>query len=194
MSERSTRHDIMSIARDLMAEQGVERTTMLQVARKAGSSKETLYNWFGNKEGLIEAICLREADVINDRLRVALASETGTLTDTLEQLGVGLLTTLLSDWSLAINRAAMQSPRLARILLKSGRFVVGPMVAAYLENQAERHHLTIESGEQAFQQFFGLLMRDYQIRALLFNVGLDPSDYAEHARRATDQFLSLLRS
>lgn len=194
MTERSTREDIMSIARDLIAENGVEKTSMLEVAQRAGSSKETLYNWFGNKEGLIEAICLREAAEISSRLERALTSEDADFVSTLEQLGVGLLSTLLSDWSLAINRGAMQSPKLSVTLLSSGRFAVGPMVARYLETHASRHNLALSSGEAGFQQFFGLLMQDFQIRALLFDQAISPDEYPSHAREATNRFLKLLKS
>jgi AcrR family transcriptional regulator len=48
-----TREAIVESARDLFLEQGYGRTTMAQVAARAGVSVETIYNAFGNKATLL---------------------------------------------------------------------------------------------------------------------------------------------
>ncbi len=40
----------------LLAEKGYKGTSMLAVAKAAGASNETMYNWYGNKQGLLAAM------------------------------------------------------------------------------------------------------------------------------------------
>ena len=49
---------------------------MLSVARRAGASKETLYSWFGNRDGLLRALIERNADTSAERVAAALGSTT----------------------------------------------------------------------------------------------------------------------
>jgi AcrR family transcriptional regulator len=46
---------------ELLVERGYGGTTMAAVAERAGSSKETLYAWFGSKQGLFTAVIRRQA-------------------------------------------------------------------------------------------------------------------------------------
>lgn len=193
MSKRANRrNEILDIAKATMIETGVDQTTMLRIANEAGASKETLYNWFGTKTGLVEALCVREADVMNHAIAAALADESQDMRTVLENLAIGLLRTLLGEWSLSINRAGMQSPEIAVTVLNSGRFSVGPLVEAYLEQQADRGAIRIFSGDDAFRLLFGLVMQDAQTRALLWNQADDPADYPARARVAVDRFLRLV--
>src|SRR6478609_12144910 len=45
---------VLTAALDLLVEQG-DRLTMTSVARRASCSKETLYKWFGDRDGLLTA-------------------------------------------------------------------------------------------------------------------------------------------
>ncbi len=59
---RSTRarSAILAAALDLVAEQGARGLTMEAIARRAGSSKETVYRWWGSKaEIVLEALAER---------------------------------------------------------------------------------------------------------------------------------------
>ena len=46
--------DVLDAALALMVEQG-DQLTMTAVARRASCSKETLYKWFGDRDGLLTA-------------------------------------------------------------------------------------------------------------------------------------------
>ena len=46
--------EVLSAVLDLMVEEG-DRFSMASVARKASCSKETLYRWFGDRDGLLTA-------------------------------------------------------------------------------------------------------------------------------------------
>ena len=53
---RQTRRTVLDAARDLFLERGYAKTTMAEVARRAGVSVETVYKAFANKAGLVKAV------------------------------------------------------------------------------------------------------------------------------------------
>ncbi len=173
-----------------LLEQGAEGVTMLSIARRAGASKETLYSWFGSRDGLFSAMIVSNADATASRIATALDGGAAPC-DTLAAFGAGLLRLLTDQRSLALNRAAMTNPVLASELLASGRHRVGPIVEAYLAAVSASGALSVLDPPTAFETFYGLVVRDTQIRVLLGEPG--PSAAAIHRRAAagTDQFIAL---
>lgn len=163
---------------------------MLSIARRAGASKETLYAWFGSKDGLFAELIATNADEAAARIRDALTDETEPRA-TLEGFAAGLLALLVSPESIALNRSAMHAEPLAADLLASGRHRVGPLVEAYLAAAAAAGHLDVDDPGDAFEVLYGLVVRDTQIRVLLGEPPPSNRAVAEHARRAVDAFLRL---
>src|SRR5688500_4617957 len=139
---------------------------MSAVAARAGSSKESLYTWFGSKEGMVGALIRRQAAKTNAAMEAALGTDRAPR-DVLIGIAVNLLDVLLSDVSLALNRAAVSSPPLAAILLRHGRHTTGPLVERYLARLYRDGVLALDDAAEAFSMFYGLAIRDLQIRALL---------------------------
>lgn len=62
-SPRERRHEaILDAAETLFMEQGYDRTSLAEVVRRSGGSLATLYELFGNKQGLLHAIAIRWRD------------------------------------------------------------------------------------------------------------------------------------
>ena len=110
------RRDILRAARELYVEHGYGATTMAMIARRAGASKETLYAWFGDKEGLTRELIEWGADESASAVAAALDQGDGDPVAALTAYADGLLTLLTGPPSVALNRAAMASPALARVL------------------------------------------------------------------------------
>ncbi|HTF47360.1 MAG TPA: TetR/AcrR family transcriptional regulator C-terminal domain-containing protein [Pseudonocardia sp.] len=85
----------------------------------------------------------------------------------------------------------MTSPELARTLLAHGRHTTGPIVERYLAHLAAEGVLAIDDPGEAFQLFYGLVIQDLQIRALLGETALPAGPRELHTRRAVDRFLTL---
>jgi AcrR family transcriptional regulator len=164
-----------------LVERGLEQTTMQAVASRTGSSKESLYAWFGNRDGLLAALIERQAAGVGDALARVTAG--GDAREALTSIAERLLRLLLSDVSVALNRAAMPSAELATLLLRHGRHTTGPLVEAYLER------LGVPDPAEAFQLFYGLVVRDLQIRRLLGE--RVEVDVRADAATAVDRFLRL---
>ena len=188
--ETARRGAVINAAFEELIAYGYEKTTMLGIAKRAEASKETLYAWFGNKEGLFSTLIKHQAETTVERVKGALETSADPRT-TLTDFATGLLKLLLGEPSVSLNRAAMASPELAAVLLKYGRYTAGPLVESYLGRLAEEGHLSITSPTSAFQLLYGLIVQDWQIRVLLGEKPPTPKELARHAEVAVDQFLSL---
>ncbi len=63
VSARERRHSaILDAAEALFLEQGYDRTSLADIVRRSGGSLATLYDLFGNKQGLLRAIATRWSD------------------------------------------------------------------------------------------------------------------------------------
>ena len=173
-----------------LIEHGYQPLTMTGVARRAGASKETLYAWFGNKTGLFSALITENADAAARRIDDALASVKDPY-DTLIAFTTGLLRLLTSDQSVALNRAAINSPELAATLLAAGRHRVGPLAERYLQRLVEAGYLVLDDPADGFTVLYGLAVRDTQIRVLLGEAPPTPAERDCRARAAVDAFLAL---
>ena len=66
-SSRERRHEaILDAAEALFIEQGYDGTSLAEIVRRSGGSLATLYELFGNKQGLLYAIAARWRDKMTD--------------------------------------------------------------------------------------------------------------------------------
>jgi AcrR family transcriptional regulator len=180
----------------LMVEKG-DQLTMAAVARRASCSKETLYKWFGDRDGLLTATVQWQASKVRagnyDRQKLDALS----LRDSLIRFAVNWLEVISSPTSIALNRlaishAATHESNLGGIVLANGRFAIGERLRPLLEAGRETGLLDFDDAETAFRTFFGLVGRDVQIRLLLGDaLKLSGAEIERDAARAADQFLAL---
>jgi len=171
--------------------------TMTAVARRASCSKETLYKWFGDRDGLLTATVRWQASKVRagnyDRQKL----DATALRASLEAFAANWLKVISSRTSIALNRvavahAASDKDNLGQIVLANGRFAIGERLKPLLEAAREAGLLEFEDTEEAFRSFFGLVGRDVQIRLLLGDaLKLSDTQIIRDARRATQQFLAL---
>jgi hypothetical protein len=95
---------------------------------------------------------------------------------------------------MAIAHSSSAKSGLGGIVLDNGRFAIGQRVKPVLEMARDAELLAFDDTEEAFCTFFGLVVRDVQVRALLGDRPL-PDNHAirQGASRAAQQFLTLYR-
>jgi AcrR family transcriptional regulator len=71
MSTEDTHQRILDAALTIMSRYGLTRLALEDVAREAGVSRQTVYRYVGNREGLINGTILREEEAFFDRMREA---------------------------------------------------------------------------------------------------------------------------
>lgn len=187
---------VLDAALRLLVEEG-DNLTMTAVARRASCSKETLYKWFGDRDGLLTATVQWQASKVRvvpvDGERLDLAS----LTASLEGFASDWLKVISSDTSIALNRVAVGhagsgKDDLGAIVLENGRFALARRLKPVLLAGNQAGLLDFTDAEMAFRTFFGLVARDVQIRLLLGDrLELTEAAIGGDAVRATQQFLAL---
>lgn len=179
------RVQIENAAYALLDEKGYAGTSMQAIARAAKASNETLYNWYGDKKGLMAALIARNTGTVRDAL-----SDVAQV-DPLERLGlIGpvLLTMVLGARAVALNRAAAAdvSGDLGRALSAGGRDTVGPMIAQIIA-QSPLHG----DPQVLTQLYLTLLVGDLQIRRV--TGAMDVPDAAFITTRADNALKTLKR-
>jgi AcrR family transcriptional regulator len=180
----------------LMVEKG-DQLTMAAVARRASCSKETLYKWFGDRDGLLTATVQWQASKVRagnyDRQKLdALSRRDSQISFAANWLQVISSPTSIALNRLAISHAATHESNLGGIVLANGRFAIGERLRPLLEDGRATGLLDFDDAETAFRTFFGLVGRDVQIRLLLGDaLKLSVTEIERDAARAADQFLAL---
>ena len=193
----STRQqEVLSAVLELMVREG-GALTMERVAKSASCSKETLYKWFGDRQGLLTATVQWQASKVRISPIDGETLDEATLRDALVRFARDWLAVLTSDVSIALNRMAIShagsaSSDLGSIVLQNGPFAMRRRLLPVLMIGREAGHLVFTNGEEAFSCFFGLVVQDIQIRVLLGEeVSFNEAQIEREARMATKQFFTL---
>ncbi|KQT50113.1 TetR family transcriptional regulator [Methylobacterium sp. Leaf456] len=177
--------------------EGGDPLTMDAVARRASCSKETLYKWFGDRDGLLNATVRWQASRVHAGRTEIDALDAATLNKNLRDFAESWLSVIASPTSVALNRIAVahagsHKSNLGAIVLANGRVAIGARVKPVLEAGRAAGLLAFEDTEAAFRTFFGLVGRDIQIRLLLGDaLPLDAAGIGRDAAQAVEQFLAL---
>lgn len=197
--DRPVNHDrraeIEAAAYDLIREKGYKSTSMIDIARKAKASNETLYRWYGNKAGL--AAALVEANARAVRLQLAHSIEDGTTPlEMLRLVAPELLRMVTGDRAVLLNRAAVvdltETGTLAPLIAQHGRETIRPLIAELLTLAAGQGALVVDDMQAAAETWINLLIGDLQVRRVTGIVEpLDDQQITARAARAFTQFCTL---
>lgn len=186
---------IEAAALELLAQKGYLATSMLSVAKRAKASNETLYNWYGNKQGLFRSLVEANAGEVKSLLENDLAQQRPPEA-TLKALGPLLLGLLISDKAITLNRAAAADPsgELARELTQAGRETVAPLIADVFVKARDAGILGFDDAADAVGLYLDLLVGDLQIRRVLGAVpAMTQSEIDHRAAGALNNFGILLQ-
>jgi AcrR family transcriptional regulator len=186
---------VLTAALDLLVEAG-DGLTMTAVARRASCSKETLYKWFGDRDGLLTATVQWQAAKVRVPVIDRRTLDPVTLRQSVQQFARDLLSTIAGSTSVALNRLAIshatEDNGLGAIVLDNGRFTMGKRLKPVLEAGRDARLLKFDNSETAFRTFFGLVVRDVQVRLLLGDrISMTAKEIEADAERATEQFMML---
>ena len=186
---------VLAAALDVLAESG-DNLTMASVARRARCSKETLYKWFGDRNGLLTATVQWQAAKVRVPKLSGPEGDAASLRRRLEQFARDLLQTLVGEVSITLNRLAVgragsEPGGLGKIVLENGPLAIRRRLTPLLHAGQAAGWLRFQTADDAFRTFFGLVVADTQIRLLLGDKTLGRTDIEAVVRAATDQFFTL---
>jgi len=91
MTGAQRREQLVAVARKLFAEQGVDATSVEEIAAAAAVSKPIIYEHFGSKEGLYAVVVDREVQRLEGAIKGALATHSDGYRDIIERGALALL-------------------------------------------------------------------------------------------------------
>lgn len=158
---------ILDAASEVLAERGLA-APIEEIARRAGVSKQTVYNHFGSKTELVRELVARRVSSMTAPLRTE-AAETHPEEALAEYARTLIAVVTARTYSLM--RITMQSaaelPELAREVFENGPKASRAQLARFLEIEVEAGRLVIDDIPQAADFFAGMVVSHRQTQALL---------------------------
>ena len=188
---------VLEAALGLLVEGGEKALTTSGVARAANCSKESLYKWFGDRDGLLSAMVAFQASKVRTFGDSEVPPTREAFRDRLVTFACDLLEVLGGEVSLALNRLAIgkasrEESRLGELVLQRGRRMIGARAGAFLDAGRRQGFVEFDDRDAAFRTLYGLIVGDLHVRLLLGDaLSGKERDYAALADSAVDQFFAL---
>jgi TetR/AcrR family transcriptional repressor of mexJK operon len=163
-----------------------------EVARRAGVSKQTIYNRYGAKTELVRAMVTRRVADISAPLHEASAK--ASVEQTLAAYAEALMTSTLLTRAITILQITVQAathmPDMARAFYEAGPRANRLALAAYLERETARGRLAVVNAYEAAEFFSGMVVTTRQMTALLaVDLKLDELQIRHVAEEAAARFV-----
>ena len=187
------RAQIEAAAFEVLEEVGYKKASMLQIAKRAKASNETLYAWYGNKQALFSALIETNAKSVHDILEAAISgqSDLGTALDRAARL---LLQFTATEKAIIVNRAAvtdaLETGILAKAIEQNARQVMYRLLGDLMAKLEASQVYEFDGGtEQAVSVFSNLLIGELQMQQSLGSVSpLTPDDIDTRSKQACHLF------
>ncbi len=181
---------IVAAARDLFIKNGFEQTTLAEIVNRSGGSLSTVYKLFGNKDGLLEAVVLKNAAsgeaIVRDAMEAGLAPG-----PTLHQVADGLQKFFLHPDVVAIVRIvigrSVSDPRFARRFFERTANRTRDAMRELFARWQEAGYSMQGTPDFLADQFMSLFSTDLQRQA--FSYGVIGTTSREMIAARTDFFL-----
>lgn len=193
---------LLDVATAVFLEKGFQRASMIEIARRAGASKQTLYARYPSKAELFAALIERKAAHLFEA--IGPLDDGRSVRDTLIHCGANLLGLIISPEARGVHRVVIAEchdfPELGEIFWSRGPGRVRAMLTEYLRAQQKLGNLPrpasrLRVPEQAVELLIALLVSDVTLRAW---IGLDSRNKKTPAERrawvefAVDTFLTAM--
>jgi TetR/AcrR family transcriptional repressor of mexJK operon len=159
---------ILEAAAEEIARRGLN-VPVDDIARRAGVSKQTIYNRYGSKADLVRAVIERRVNLITAPLDEPDAGDHPE--ETLATFGRALLETVSMPRGVALIRLIVESvnrePELARRVFGAGARASRIRLAAFLAREAKAGRIAVSDPDQAADFFAGMVVSHYQLAGLL---------------------------
>ncbi|MEM1287340.1 MAG: TetR/AcrR family transcriptional regulator [Pseudomonadota bacterium] len=188
---------VLEVGLKLLVDGGDKGLTTAGLAKAAGCSKESLYKWFGDRDGILEAIVSYQASKVRGVDERATPASKEAFEAALTAFAEDLLNVLMSETSLALNRLAIGSVKggsadLGPLLLEKGKRRIEARAVHLLTHGRRQRFIAYDDAGKAYNLLYGLVVGDMHIRALLGDLEKpDNGQVRTKAVEAIQQFLTL---
>jgi AcrR family transcriptional regulator len=173
MTEKQTerRAQIEMAAFAVLEEVGYKKASMLQIAKRAKASNETLYAWYGNKQALFSSLIKDNAGRVEKILEAAISNDCDQ-SCSLVEIGKLLLHFTATEKAVIINRAAVSDVQetglLAGAIEENARSVMFRLLRDFMRKLERAGHYHFDDGtEVATRVYIDLLIGELQMQQSL---------------------------
>lgn len=147
---------------------GYQKASMLEIAKQAKASNETLYSWYGNKQTLFSSLIASNAQAVKTALDAAIASSASPR-ESLVEIGKQLLQFTATKQAIVVNRAAVadaqDTGRLAEAIEETARKVMYQRLEQLMHRLEQTGAYQFEDGSAAAARtFVCLILGELQIQ------------------------------
>lgn len=178
---------ILQAASDLFVEKGA-LTSMSEIARRAGVSKQTLYNRFPTKTDIGRALAAQRSDAVTAPLKSGAAPEA-----VLTAIAETLINKICHEGKGASLRGVAlmspEAPDLARAIYDAGPGESVRRIAAWLAEQDRLGLLSVPDPAGAAEMFAGMVLGHGHLRSVLGLPHPDAADAPARARETARRFI-----
>ena len=161
---------ILKAAKALFLKNGYAATTMDDVAKKAGLTKQTVYSYYRNKDVLFQvmilSLCERKTPADADYIPDDVPFET-----LMTNIGSKLLDLITSAEVLATTRLVIaeseRHPKVAKAYYESGTQQIVHMISGFLQVMNKRGVTAIPNTESAASYFLAMIKGQHYVRMIL---------------------------
>jgi AcrR family transcriptional regulator len=161
------RRAILNAASAVFLEKGYEKASLSEILTLSGGSRATIYQQFGNKDGLLEAMLVECCQAVLAPLAPH-SVQSRSPEDVLREMAAKSVDILLSPANLALARVMVAEgrkfPHLARVFHEQGFVESNRALASYLADISRTGTYQIPDPERYARIFFGMVWGDAMFR------------------------------
>lgn len=194
-STQKKRTRIIEVATELFIDQGYKNTSLDQIVTICGGSKQTLYRYFSNKEGLLVEVLEHNSKSSLESVFQLSEKQNEPLQVTLESFAMKYLKGMCTNPLIGLFRIVAADFN-KHNLVSQQFWLRGPVrihqyLIEFFNTSKSCRDLHIEDANLACSQLLSLIKLDYYSQALLGLELPDDKQLRQHIHKAVNAFLSL---
>ncbi|TMM45061.1 TetR/AcrR family transcriptional regulator [Colwellia ponticola] len=187
---------ILDAAQDLFYHQGFDETSLAMIISQTGGSRRSIYDEFGNKQGLLMAVVQRQ--VTRQSQTLTLINRDIDVKEALNQVCFKFVQGMLSPELISLFRLVVQQvvkfPELGEMINQTGLMAGVVPLVDYLSWLNEQKILTIENCHFSAQMLLEVAKGPLHTRSLLLpNKKVGDEEISQQVAQAVDIFLKAHR-
>lgn len=192
------RQAIIDAASEAFLENGFQNSSMDTISSKAGVAKQTLYNYFGNKDALFIAVVDQKCDYGDNATMRSADLKSENVEEVLQKYAHSKLADLVSTENTAMFRMmiseAIRFPNLGEMFFKAGLEKDRLLLIDFLTLQNAAGNLKVDDPEQAALFFQGALNAYFRTKFIMTNEIPSEEAIQRHINYCIKQFLTLYQT
>ncbi|MEW6990169.1 TetR/AcrR family transcriptional regulator [Colwelliaceae bacterium 6441] len=184
---------ILSAAQKLFLKHGFDETSLEMIISEAGGSRRSIYNEFGNKQGLLMAV-IHQQVVIQARTIASIKTSQLAPSDALKEMCFRFVKGMLSDTLVSLFRLVIQVvpklPEVGSLIYEKGPLQGMKPLTDYLMQLDEKGELVIDDPFYATQMLIEMVKGRLHLKVILLpDEKISDDEIHQHIDKAVDLFL-----